>query len=156
MGGVQYVYDRARDWKDKVKIRMMQTMSYGDSVAHLGRLVSGAAGDGGVRLAVVPEVDGTPAWALHRIQVQSSPVQSSPVQSSPVRARNHHMSNHGLTCGVATHRMALSESSVFGKRRSKSIVVARDCLWAGLACVVPALPAAGTEALEANGADPPQ
>eukprot|EP00959_Pyramimonas_sp_CCMP1952_P096674 2020825-Pyramimonas_sp.AAC.1 len=69
MGGVQYVYDRARDWKDKVKIRMMQTMSYGDSVAHLGRLVSGAAGDGGVRLAVVPEVDGTPAWALHRIQV---------------------------------------------------------------------------------------
>ena len=51
---------------------MMQTMNYEESVAHLGRLVTSSLSNGGVRLAVVPEVDGAPSWALHRLQVPST------------------------------------------------------------------------------------
>jgi hypothetical protein len=72
--GVEYIYDRARDWQDRVKIRLLPNMTYDAAVQHLGRLVQGSGGGGGggggggVRLAVLPEVEAAPAWAAHRLQ----------------------------------------------------------------------------------------
>lgn len=71
--GVEYIYDRARDWQERVKIRLLPNMTYDAAVQHLGRLVTsqgsaGGVGGGGVRLAVLPEVETAPTWAAHRLQ----------------------------------------------------------------------------------------
>lgn len=66
--GVEYVYDRARDWQGRVRIRMLHSQTYEESVAHVGRLVTSSGVNGGVRLAVIAEVEGTPFWAAHRTQ----------------------------------------------------------------------------------------